>query len=98
MQTACDIPTLELAGSSEHAFKLLCDAHRGTWFSVEGLKWVVAYSSGATAGTPLADMIFIVGMACCMTMIGTRIVSQGLGYQIDAKGARISGNATLVMP
>ena len=84
---ACDVIAWEVAGSSVHAFRILCGAHRNTWFSVEGLRWIVTFSAGTAAGTLLADMIFCVGISCCMSLIDERIRASDLDLRLPAEGA-----------
>ena len=57
---ACDLVTWAEHGGAEHTFAMVHEAHRHTWFAIEGLRSCVVYLQGVGAGTPLADAIFCI--------------------------------------
>ena len=57
---------------------LLIEAHCGTWFSVEGLKLVIAFVKGAAAGTPLADLVFCAALARILSRLQRSLIEEGL--------------------
>ena len=84
---ACSCLKWQAAGGTEHAFRIPCEAHRNTWFTTEGLNNAVRFVSGCTAGTPLADIIFCLGVTCSRCMIDKKLIARVLHSTLDVAGA-----------
>lgn len=66
---ACSALTWDAAGATPHDVAMLHEAHHMSWFSVEGLQHVTRFICGCAAGTPLADVLFIVEcLASCVAL------------------------------
>ena len=83
---ACSVLTWTAAGASAHNIALLEEAHLLTWFSVEGLRHVTVFCQGCAAGTPLADLLYVIAMARILNKMETCLESLGLIYYYDASG------------
>ena len=70
-------------GASGHLLGLLQEAHRGTWFSTEGLDDVVMTSAGTRAGDPLADVVFNLLMTAVLQSLRSRLRNDGLISQVQ---------------
>ena len=47
------------AGATEHGLALLRCSHEASWFTVDGLCGLSKFIQGATAGSAIADIVFI---------------------------------------
>ena len=87
LQVACNVLRWEAAGGTEHQYFFILEAHRNIWFTTEGLRQCVRFLRGCAAGTPLAGVMFCIGMICILTTIEKRISDNGLESHHNAEGA-----------
>ena len=66
------------AGASPHLAALIREAHRNTWFAIEGLDTIVKISAGTKAGDPLADLVFNLLMAAILRDLRGRLRQEKL--------------------
>ena len=83
---ACTVLKWQMAGCTEHNLAMLEAAHLHTWFSLEGLRFIVVFIGGCAAGTPLADLLFIIAMAILISCMEMDLEAAGLVYHFDASG------------
>ena len=76
-----------VAGGCSHLQALLKELHTGTWASTEGLAGVLQFQSGTLAGTPIADLVFIVAFARVLRKVRMNLKEVGLFYPITTDGA-----------
>ena len=82
-----DVSTAEAwaaAGASPHLLRLLVELHTHSWFSTEGLPAVVECASGALAGTPLADIVFIAAFNRVVLHMHVLLRAAGLQWEVVA--------------
>ena len=66
-----------------------------TWYTVEGLRAAVIYLEGVAAGTPLADVLFLIGAAICFKLIDKAFDVGRLQCVMDATGVEDCWNCSL---
>ena len=86
---ACNAIMWQTAGADLHTLALLCKAHDGTWFSVEGLAVITTFMVGALAGKPLAGLVFCAAVGRCLTLLHAELIAAHVlcyynGDQTDA--------------
>ena len=95
MSLSVDLLKWEEAGGSEHSFAIVCEAHHNTWFTTEGLKSAVVFLQGVAAGTPLADVLFLIGAAVVFGSMESQLRNSDLRCSLDASGATDFWNSDL---
>ena len=83
---ACSVLRWQMAGCTHHNLAMLEAAHLHTWFSLEGLRFIVVFIGGCAAGTPLADLLFIIAMAMLISCMEMDLEAAGLVHHFDATG------------
>ena len=74
------------AGGSEHLLHLVAESHESTWASIEGITRVMKYLGGVIAGTPQADLMFILAFSRCVWKLDAAVEESNLDEQIDMEG------------
>lgn len=74
------------AGADPNTIVLLTEAHIGTLFPVEKLTVVTKFMGGATAGKPLADLVFSAAVARVLAVLRLELLDKGVLYCEEAPG------------
>lgn len=77
----------EIAGASEHSVALLTQIHKCTWMSIDGLARVSRCTSGTLAGTSLAEVVFILAVACITHSINCSLNIADLDHSLAMQPA-----------
>ena len=83
---ACSFINWADAGAHPHAIAMLQAAHTRSWFSIEGLAQVYRYSKGAAAGTPLADLVYVIAMMFVLKELERKIDAAELSSTASCQG------------
>eukprot|EP00973_Karenia_brevis_P054796 7617438-Karenia_brevis.AAC.1 len=84
---ACTMDTWLANGASLHAAHLLQATQQYSWFTIEGLAGAMVFEDGTTAGTPMADIIFIAAMARVLSCLDAELESAGMIHNLNTEGA-----------
>jgi hypothetical protein len=64
----------------------VAESHESTWASIEGIKRVMVYMSGVMAGTPQADLMFILAFSRACHKLDAELSRRQLDRLIDVDG------------
>ena len=84
------------SGGCAHLQSLVRELRTDTWASTEGLAGVIRFEAGTLAGTPTADLVFILAFARVLQKARSRLQEAGLIDHVTTTGADdYFGDATL---
>ena len=90
-------PAVDRAWSDEHVCLMICEAHCNTWYTFEGLMTAVLYMRGVAAGTPLANVLFLIGATVCFGLIGQTFLATQIDLLLTLAARPNFGTVRVVM-